>query len=92
MVLDAGREAPRQPLHHPEYLVGGLERIRARPLEDADRQRDILPQIAVDRVVLRAKLDATDIAHPDQATVFGGANDDLLELLRRRQPPLSLHL
>ena len=70
--------------------AGGADRIGARRQIEADRDRRLAVEAAFDVLVLRAELDPGDIAHAQQRAVGIGAQHDVAELLRRRQPALRL--
>ena len=70
--------------------VGGVERVRAGPLEDQERHGRALVEIAVGRVVLRRELDAGDVLEPRDAAVRVGLDDDVAELARLGEPPERL--
>ena len=65
---------------------GGGERVRAGPLEDQQRHRRPLVEIAVGGVVLRRQLDAGDVLEPRHAAVRVGLDDDVAELARLGEP------
>ena len=89
-VLDAGREALRQPLHRLHDGVGGRERVRAGPLEDRKRDRRVAAEIGIGRIVLRGKLDLRDILQPHHGA-GGLLHHDIGELLRIGEAPERLH-
>ena len=82
-IVEAGREVLLQLLHRRLDRGRGGQRVRARPLEDDEGGRGLVVEIGVDRVVLRAELDAGDVAHAHDRAVRLGAHDDVAELLRR---------
>ena len=85
------REAPGKLLHRAEHGRRGGERVRARPLENSDRGRDLVVQIGVGRVVLRAKLYPGDVANAGHPAVLIGGDNNVAELVRARQPAERLH-
>ena len=89
-VIDAGREILLEPLHLLLDGFGRLQGVRAGTLKDAERRRNVVVEIGVERIILRAEFDARDIAQMNLA-VGVGADDDVAELLRRAEPSQSLH-
>src|SRR5262249_8051162 len=85
LVLEALGELLRQLLHRLQNRLGGRPRVRPGPLQDRDRYRWLIVQVAVDGVVAGAELDAGDVADADDAAVLAGLDHHLLELLRRQQ-------
>ena len=67
------------------HLIGRIERVGARPLEDADRDRRLVVEQTAQRVEVRAELHATHVAHARDLPFGVGADDDVRELLFRRQ-------
>ena len=90
-VVEAGREALLQPLHLGDDGVRGGERVGAGALEDAEGGGRLVVEVGVQRVVLRAQLDAGDVAQARHRPVRLGADHDVLELLGRTQPSQRAH-
>ena len=89
-VFDAGREPLRQLRHQIGDALGGVERIGARPLKNRQRDRGVMVEIGVRRVVERGELDVGDVAQPHhRAGRF--FDDDIAELRRRIEPAERLH-
>ena len=86
-VVEARREGLLQPFHLGDDRVRGREGIGPRALEDAERGGRLVVEVGVQRVVLRAQLDAGDVAQARHRPVRLGADHDVLELLGRTQPP-----
>ena len=61
-VVHARREGLLQPLHRRVHVVGGLERVGAGTLEDADRDGGLVVEEAAQRVAVGAELEARDVA------------------------------
>ena len=61
--------------------LGGRQRVRAGPLENADRDRRIEIEIGIGRIVLRRQFDGRDILHAHDR-VGGLLDDDIAELVR----------
>ena len=59
-------------------------------MRDRHRRLAVQPRFAVH--VLRAELDARDVAHAQDRTVGIGADDDIAECCRRDQAPLGLQV
>ena len=90
VVFQARRKTLGQLIHGRFDVRGGGQRIRSRPLEDADCDRRISIEIGIGRIVLGRKLDGRDIFHPHH----GGCrllDDDVAELLGTRQASQGLH-
>jgi hypothetical protein len=62
VVSEAAREAARQILDRCFDAISGCQRVRAGTLEDQQRYGLALVEIAVGAVILRAELDAADVA------------------------------
>ena len=75
--------------HRRAHRVRGLNRIRARQLEDADRPGALAVQQTVHVVVLRAEFDSRDIAQTCGLALRAALEDDVSELFLGDQP--SLH-
>ena len=90
VVLQAFREILGQLLHRGDELVGGRERVRARPLEDQERHGGAFVEVAVGAVVLRAELDPADVGDACDAAVGVGLDDDPLEVVGVVEPALGL--
>ena len=73
-----------------DELIGGRERVRARPLEDQQRHGRALVEIAVGAVVLRAELDPADVGDARDAAVRVGLDHDPLEVVGVVEPALGL--
>ena len=71
--------------------LGRLHGIRPWQLIHRDDRARLSVQMTDDGVVLRAEFDPRDVLDPHDPAVWSRANDDLLELLRGRQPSLRLH-
>jgi hypothetical protein len=82
-VVETRREALLEPLHLRDDRVRGGERIRAGTLEDAERRGGFVVEVGVQRVVLCAELDPSNIAQAGYRAVGLGADHDVLELLGR---------
>ena len=89
-ILQSRRKALGQLLHRPQHVIGRGERVRSRALKDADGGGDLIVEIGVDRVVLRAELDAGNVAQVGDAAVRVGRHDDVFELSRGRKPAKGL--
>ena len=63
-VFDAGRKPLRQLGHQVGDALGGVEGVRARPLEDGERDRRVVIEIGIRRIIERGKLDGGDVAQP----------------------------
>ena len=90
-IADARREVLGQSAHLGLDGPSRRQRVRARPLKDDEGGRHLVIEVSVDRVVLRPELDARDIAHAHDRPVGAGLDDDVLELVGRRQPAQRLH-
>ena len=64
VVLDAGRKALRQLGHQSLDAFGGGQRVRARALEDGERDRRVVIEIGVRRIIERGELDLGDVLEP----------------------------
>ena len=84
------RERLLQLVHDLSHLTGGLERVGAWPLEDADRDRRLVIKQAAQRVLIRAQLDPSDVAHAGDLSIGSRAHDDVGELLLAGQPALRV--
>ena len=71
-------------------LLGRVERVRSRQLEDAETDRRVLVEVGVDAVVERGKLDARDVLQPHDG-VAALLDDDVAEFVRVGEPPERLH-
>jgi hypothetical protein len=60
-------------------------------LKDPERGRNLVIEIGVGRIALGAEFDPRDVAHPRHDAVRVGGNDDVVELLRAREPPKRLY-
>src|SRR5690606_14929380 len=84
------RKALRELLHRRENAVRGRERVRARALEQEERHRRALVEIAVRRVVERAELDPRHVLDARDTPVGVALDDDPLELASVDEAPQSL--
>ena len=66
------------------HAVGDREGVGGRLAHDAEPDRDLARLVELEARVLRADLDAGDLAEAHQVAVLV-RDDDLLELLRRRR-------
>ena len=89
-IVQTGREPLAQAVHRRDDLRSGADRIGARRQIEADRDRRLAVVAAFDVLVLRAELHPGDVAHAQQGAVGVGAQYDIAELLRGRQPALRL--
>ncbi|MCY1226734.1 hypothetical protein D9M72_389800 [compost metagenome] len=81
-VFEPFREITRDVGHHLLDLLGSVERIGARPREDAERHRRAAVEIAVVDVFAGTELDAGDILQLHEATGFRRLDDDVAKLPR----------
>ena len=77
----------REPGHRRLHALRHLEGIGAGELEDADERRRLAAHAAEGPVALGAQLHAGDVANAEQRAVGPRAEDDVLELGRRREAP-----
>ena len=91
-VFETGREALAQAIEIGSDCGSGVHGIRAGRKIDPDRHRRLAVEAAFGVLVLGAELDPCDIAHAQQGAVGIGAQDDVAELLGRRQAALGLHV
>ncbi len=91
-VVEARREALLQQFHL--LLDGGRRRegIRARLLKQHKRRRVAIVEIRIDGVVLRAELDARDVANADDLSAGFCPDHDIFELARGFQSPKRLDI
>ena len=89
-VFEAGRKTTRQLLHRVDDVFRRGERVRARPLEDAQRHRGIAVEIRIGRVVLCRQFDASHVAQPHHGA-RGLLDDDVVELVGIGETPQRLH-
>ena len=66
-----------------------VERVGVGVLVDRHRAGRLAAEPAGGIVVLRVELDPGDVPEPDDRAVVAAADDDVLELADRRQPPLG---
>jgi hypothetical protein len=76
--------------HLRAHGVGRGERVRAGPLENADRRRGLAAELAVDRVVARREFDARHVAHARDAAVRARLDHDVAERRFIREPALRV--
>ena len=86
-VVHALGERLLQPLHRGANLIGGLDRVRPRPLEDADRHCGLVVEQAPQRVLVRTELHPADVTNPRDLAFLSGAHDDVGELILCLQTP-----
>ena len=67
--------------HHRADVVGDLDGVRARSLEDGNGDGRLVVQQRPQRIIRRAQLDPGDVAQPHDLAVRAGLHDDLAELL-----------
>ena len=72
------------------HLRGGGERIRAWPLEDAERHGDPLIEIAVAAVIRGPELHPPDVVNAHHPTIGAGFDDDVAEGLGVGEAALGL--
>jgi hypothetical protein len=61
------------------------------PLKNSDRRRDLVTQIGVARIALRAKLYPCDVSDTRDPPILIGGDNNVAELVRARQPAERLH-
>ncbi len=72
------------------HAVGQRDRVRARRLEDRDRDRLIVVQQRAQRVLGRAELEAGDVRQARHAAILAGLQYDRAELLLGDEPSLRV--
>src|SRR3546814_9638362 len=72
-------------------LLGRLQGVGARALEDRQGDRRLAVQVAVGDVLARAELDARDILQADQAAILARLHDYRAKLAWRREAALRGH-
>ena len=87
--MQARREAARLPLDLGLDQLGGGERVGAGGEADRDAGAGMAVDPAEDLVILGAELDPGDVREVDDRAVGLGLEDDVAELLGRRQPRLG---
>ena len=85
------RKTLRELISRPLDGAGDLQRVGARLQKNTDQRRLLAVYAADEVVVLAAKLDPCDVSQTHCRCVAIGADDDVFELLRIRQPPLRSH-
>ena len=90
VVLKAAGEAARQLPHRRLESVGGRQGIRARTLEDQQRHRLSLVEVAVGAVILGAELHAGHVVDARHAPVRVVPDDDIAELAWVGEAPQRL--
>ena len=88
--LEPGRERLLRLRKHLAYLGKGNHRIRIRGEPDTETDGRVAVELRDDIVLPLARLDACHILQADERAVLARGDDDVAELLRRRQA--SLHL
>ena len=85
-VLEALRESSFDSSLHRRARRRRRSRARSSPgrWSDRHRHRGLVVEVAVDRVVARAELDARDVAHAGDAAVGAGLDDDVARTARAR--------
>ncbi len=76
----------RQLVHGLAHRARHLERVRARRLEDAHRDRVLVVEHRAQRVAARRQLDARDVAEARDLSAGAGLDDDVAELVLGGQP------
>ena len=84
---DPARKARGEPRHRRLDASRHLEGVGAGQLEDADERGRLPAHSAEGAVALGAQLDPGDVTDAEQRAVGPRAEDDVLELGRRRQAP-----
>src|SRR5215471_16476174 len=91
-IFEAGRKALAQLIEIGPDQTGGFDCIGAGseiyPYADCGTAVDARFNV----LVLRAELDASDVANAQQGAVGVGSQYDIAELVRGREPPLRLHV
>ena len=90
VVFDAGRKALRQLLHQIAHGLRGLKRIRAGALKNGERDRRIVIEIGVRRIILRRQFDLGDVLQPHHRA-RRLLDDDRGELFGIGEPAERLH-
>ncbi len=88
LLLEAGREALGELGHRRVHFLGDVERVRPGLQEDADQGGAAVVDAPHEAVVARGELDARDVRETQARAVGIGADDDVLEFLRLREPSL----
>ena len=88
-VFQALREVPGDAVHLRADLLDDVQGVGVGELVDRDRAGGLAVEPAGRLVVLRVELDAGDVGEVDDRAVVVAADDDLLELLDLREPPLG---
>ena len=88
--LTPGGKPLRQFRHAVDDAFGGVERVRAGPLEHRERHRGIVVEIGVRRVVERGELDLGDVPQPHHG-VRRLLDDDRAEIVGIIEPAARLH-
>ena len=83
LVVHVGREEPLQLLERGVDALGRLQLVGAGQQVDRQHAGGLAVEPSERLVVLRAELDAADVADADLASLVGGAHDDVAELVRR---------
>ena len=87
---DVSREALGELGHLGTHLVRDLDRVCPRCLQDGDRHRGFVVEQGAQCVVGGAELDARHVLEARQLTLSPRPDDDVAELLHRREAPLGI--
>ena len=91
LVIDAFRHVLLQLLHCGAHIVGDLDRVRSRCLEDRNGNRLLVVEQGTQGVFGGPEFNAGDVAQTRHGAVGAGLHDDVAELFRRLQPALCIH-
>src|SRR4029077_213724 len=88
--MQARREPLAQTVHRSDDRRGGGDRVSAWRQVETDGHGRVAVVASLDILVLGAEIHPGDITHAPERAVRVRAQDDVPELLWRREPPLSL--
>ena len=89
LILEAGRETLRQVIHALPDLADDVEPVGIGVLIDRQRPGRLAVDPSGGVIILRVKLDSGDVAAGGRTSRRRAGDDDVLELLDGRQPPLG---